>query len=171
MLRGTKDLRKLQLAKVLYVLAVFGVRISMQGTLDRPPRAQGGLGHPKENDRRGQVHPGKVERERDGPNEGAPILCGQTFMDCGDRTTLEVEGLEESRAQKRADARPKIGLVALKRMGHHNMANRKPLSTPDVFLIRHEALVEKEPTWGVVTDASPKGIGGVIIHKMGRGGT
>ena len=35
------------------------------------------------------------------------------------------------------------------------------------MLIRREPLLEQEPAWGVVTDASPGGVGGVLIHKVG----
>ena len=83
---------------------------------------------------------------------------------------LQDDEMEEQRAKNRPDKRPKIGLVATKRMGTTLPWLRALFEEPDKLLIRSEPFEEKEPVWGVVTDASPKGIGGVLIHKTNFNG-
>ena len=39
------------------------------------------------------------------------------------------------------------------------------LRDPHKYLIREEALQEEPPTWGIVTDASPRGLGGILIQR------
>ena len=77
------------------------------------------------------------------------------------------EQSEHERSQKRAgdqrNQRMKIGFVAVKRMG-----TTLPSLRLENMMIRTEPLEEVEPVWGVVTDASPRGIGGLLIHRVGR---
>ena len=76
------------------------------------------------------------------------------------------EHLEEQRAAKRSgDTRPK--LVALKRLGTSLPWLSAALERPEIFLLRREPLVETEPRWGIVTDASPKGLGGTTWQIVG----
>ena len=69
---------------------------------------------------------------------------------------LQDEDKESERAKSRpTDQRPKRGLFAVKRL--------------DTALpwLKAEMLIEQEPLWGVVTDASPGRIGGVLLHRVG----
>ena len=78
------------------------------------------------------------------------------------------EEKESERAKNRlSDQRPKHGLFAVKRLGTALPWLRAAFATPELLLIRHEALTKQEPQWGVVTDASPGGIGGVLLHRVG----
>ena len=79
------------------------------------------------------------------------------------------DGTEEQRAAKREDSRPKVGLLPTKRLGgvHHWLL--KLFEKPEQLLIRREALVETEVTMGVITDASPKGLGAVLVQVTKRG--
>lgn len=63
--------------------------------------------------------------------------------------TLEEESLEESRAKKRADPRPKIGLVATKHLGTTIPWLKAAFEEPDL-LIRHEPLAEHECSLGCI---------------------
>ena len=80
MLRGSKELRDLQLAKVLYVLAAFGVQVAMeeggtrlQGPMDRndlrDTAAPGDHWDPKENARGSQGDAEQLGGERNDPYE------------------------------------------------------------------------------------------------------
>lgn len=77
------------------------------------------------------------------------------------------EASEEDRARKRPhDQRPKLGVVAVKRLGTTLPWLKTMFDNPDDLLIRQESLNEVEPNWGIVTDASPRGIGGMLIHNV-----
>ena len=76
----------------------------------------------------------------------------------------ELEGLEDKRASQRADPRPKKGLVPYKRLRNAVEWMCKLLQRKDLLLYRHEPFVEPKIQYGVVTDASPKGLGGMLIR-------
>ena len=59
-----------------------------------------------------------------------------------------------------------MGLVAVKRLGTVIPWLKAVFEVSDIMLIRKERLIEHEAVWGVVTDASPKGIGGLLINKV-----
>ncbi|CAL1167184.1 unnamed protein product [Cladocopium goreaui] len=65
-------------------------------------------------------------------------------------------GAEDERAQKRQDNRPKYGLVAVKRFGATVKWLIAILSKADKF--------ERPVTMGILTDASPLGLGAVLVH-------
>jgi hypothetical protein len=83
----------------------------------------------------------------------------------------ERTGAEEERAQHRADKRPKYGLVAVKRFGGTIRWILAALSRPDMFAIRQEDLMEKPVTMGILSDASPLGMGAVLVAVAPREGT
>ena len=73
----------------------------------------------------------------------------------------EAAGQEHVRAAKRdKDRRPKTGLAHRKRLGTALPWLQAALKAPHLYLIREEELQEAETTWGMVTDASPRGLGG-----------
>ena len=76
----------------------------------------------------------------------------------------ELEGLEEKRAAQRSDPRPKKGLVPYKRLRNAVEWMNKLLQRKDLLLYRHEPYVEPKILYGIVTDASPKGLGGMLIR-------
>ena len=82
----------------------------------------------------------------------------------------EEKGLEEIRASKRKDDRPKKGLVAVKRLGVALDWLLEALSNPEDKMTRHENLVRKRPKRMIITDACPRGIGGILV-KMHQDGT
>ena len=75
----------------------------------------------------------------------------------------ERSGAEEERAQRRQDRRPKFGLVAVKRFGATLRWLVAILSKTDRFVLRREELVEKPVTMGILSDASPLGLGAVLV--------
>ena len=78
------------------------------------------------------------------------------------------EGAETARAAKRdGDRRPKLGLAHRKRLGTALPWLQAALKAPHNYLIREEPLLEAEVTWGLVTDACPRGIGGILIQRIG----
>ena len=81
----------------------------------------------------------------------------------------EEKGLEEMRASKRKDDRPKKGLVAVKRLGVALDWLLEALSDPEEKMTRREDLVRKKPKHMIVTDACPRGIGGILV-KMHQDG-
>ena len=82
---------------------------------------------------------------------------------------LNEEDKEHERAQQRkGDQRSKMGLVAVKRLGTTVPWFQAAFATPESMVIRQEPLERLEPVWGIVTDASPKGIGGLLIHRVGQ---
>ena len=190
MIRGSKELRTLQLAKFLYVLAAFGVQISMNkgergkrvtwiGTtfellpnevilwtprklvleIQETLAAWTGKGMIATRELRSFL--GKlaciIPRLRWTVSALYAVLT----------KALKEEASEEDRARKRPhDQRPKLGLVAVKRPGTTLPWLKTMFDNPDDLLIRHESLNEVEPNWGIVTDASPRGIGGMLIHNV-----
>ena len=74
------------------------------------------------------------------------------------------DGTEEQRASKREDTRPKVGLIPVKRLGNVHLWLQKLFENPEKLLIRREALVEQKATVGLITDASPKGLGAVLLR-------
>ena len=79
---------------------------------------------------------------------------------------MEQDQEEERAKRRRGDQRPKKGLVALKRLGTSLPWLTAAMEKPEVFLLRREPLVEVQPKWGIVTDASPFGLGAILIHKV-----
>lgn len=63
-------------------------------------------------------------------------------------------------------SRPKHGLAPRKRLGTALPWLRAALADPTKYLIRHESLVEADVEWGIVTDASPRGLGGILIQRL-----
>lgn len=82
------------------------------------------------------------------------------LKDAGDD---ERSGAEEERAQRRQDQRPKFGLVAVKRFGATLRWLVAILSKTDRFVLRREELLEKPVTMGILSDASPLGLGAVLV--------
>lgn len=194
MIRGSLETRNLQLAKVLYVLAAFGVQVAM-GKGERGRRVQW-IGTTFEIHTHEVVMgtPQKMVQEVKEtlanwtgkgmvPTKELRAFLGKLSWIAGIvprlrwtvtalyavlTKVLQEEGQEEERAKKRAkDQRPKVGLVAVKRMGTALPWLEAAFESPEHMLIRQEPLEEKEPVWGVVTDASPRGIGAVLIHRVG----
>ena len=75
----------------------------------------------------------------------------------------EKAGVEAARAAKRADSRPKTGLVALKRLAGAHTWVEKLLEAPELVMHRQVELRKVVATRGVITDASPKGLGGLLV--------
>ena len=76
----------------------------------------------------------------------------------------EKEGTEASRAGNRGDTRPKLGLVAFKRISMAVERVIKLLSNFEAKLILERPLKEQPVQLGIVTDASPLGLGGMLIR-------
>ena len=75
---------------------------------------------------------------------------------------------EIERAQMRAmDKRVKVKLIHLKRLGPALPWLEAALDQPAHWLIRHHSLNDTPTLWGVTTDASPLGLGGVLMHRDG----
>ena len=72
-------------------------------------------------------------------------------------------GAEEQRAAKRQDTRPKFGLVAVKRFGATLRWLVAVLERTDGLALRREDLREKPVSMGILSDASPKGLGAVLV--------
>ena len=83
----------------------------------------------------------------------------------------EKTGLEEERAQRRKDQRPKYGLVAVKRFGATLRWLIAALSRVDRFTLRREDLLERPVTMGIISDASPLGLGAVLVAVAPHDGT
>ena len=76
----------------------------------------------------------------------------------------EAEGLEDKRAALREDTRPKKGLIPFKRLKNPIDWLLKLLQRKDILLFRADPFVEKKIQYGLVTDASPWGLGGMLIR-------
>ena len=75
---------------------------------------------------------------------------------------------EIERAKARTDdKRIKVKLIHLKRLGPALPWLEEALQQPASWLIRHHKLEDLPVLWGVVTDASPMGLGGVLLHRDG----
>ena len=74
------------------------------------------------------------------------------------------DGAEERRASERQDPRSKLGLFPIKRLGgvHHWLL--KLFERPADMLVREEKLHKPKVTWGIITDASPKGWGAILVQ-------
>ena len=193
MVRGSTEQRNLQLAKVLYVLAAFGVQVAMHkgergkrvtwiGTTFELQPHEVILGTPRKMVLEMQetlaawTGKGMISTRELRSFLGKlawvsgiiPRLRWTVTALYGVLTkALKEEASEAERARKRAvDQRSKVGLVAVKRLGTTLPWLKAVFEKPEDLLIRREPLDEKEATWGVVTDASPRGVGGMLIHKV-----
>jgi hypothetical protein len=83
----------------------------------------------------------------------------------------ERTGLEDERALNRKDRRPKYGLVAVKRFGATLRWLIAALSRVDRFTLRREELMERPVTMGIMSDASPLGMGAVLVAVAPHDGT
>ena len=78
-------------------------------------------------------------------------------------------GIEADRAKKRdKDRREKTGLVHVKRLGAALQWILKLLAQEDRCLVRHEPLEVLPPNAGIITDASPKGVGALFVVVRGE---
>ena len=69
------------------------------------------------------------------------------------------DGTEERRAAGREDTRSKVGLFPIKRLGGVHLWLLKLFENPVENLIRIERMKKPKVSWGIITDASPKGWG------------
>eukprot|EP00435_Cladocopium_sp_Y103_P057196 s804_g19.t1 len=193
-LRGSTELRNLQLSNVLYLLAAFGVQVSMKkgergrrvvwiGTTFEIQEHEVVLGTPKKLIDEIKSTMGAWAGRGMIPTKDLRSFLGKLVWVSGIvprlrwtvtalyavlTKALQEDKTEAERAARRAhDQRPKIGLVAVKGLGTALPWLRAVFEVPELMLIRRERLDEREPQWGLVTDASPKGLGGVLINKVG----
>ena len=177
MLRGPREYRDLQLAKVIYVLSAFGVhgegRERTSHGVDRigaefellPHKVI--LGTPKKmvdeicatldawkgkrmivlKDVRSFLR--KLARvARVIPRLRWTVAALYTILTL---VVQQEEHLEEERAKKRPhDQRVKVGLVAVKRIGTTLPWLRAVFEAKESMMVRSEPLEEEEPTWGAV---------------------
>ena len=194
MVRGSPEERNIHLAKILHVLAAFGVQISLGkgergksvtwiGTTFELTRQDVFLGTPKKMVQEIRETISNWQGKGLVATKELRTLVGRlswvagivprlrwtvTAMYAVLTSVLQEENKEEERAAKRSgDQRPKHGLFAVKRLGTVLPWLKAAFETPELMLVRKEPLVEPQPIWGVVTDASPGGLGGVLIHKVG----
>ena len=81
----------------------------------------------------------------------------------------EKQGIEADRAKKREkDKREKVGLVHVKRLGVALQWVLKLLTQEERFLVRHEPLEVLPPNVGIIADASPKGVGALLVVVRGE---
>jgi hypothetical protein len=85
MLQGSEELRNLQLSKVLYLLAAFGVQVAMPKR-ERSKRVQwigqrSDLGHAQENGGGGPANLAEPDRQRNGGYARVTVLPGQACVD------------------------------------------------------------------------------------------
>ena len=76
----------------------------------------------------------------------------------------EVTGEEDRRAAMRSDTRPKKGLVAVKRFGTTLRWIIVLLHKSEAFTLKTEPLVEAEVVLGIISDASPYGLGAMLVQ-------
>ena len=74
------------------------------------------------------------------------------------------DGTEERRAEGRQDPRAKVGLFPIKRLGGVHFWLLKLFERPAEMLVREEKLHKPKVTWGIITDASPKGWGAILVQ-------
>eukprot|EP00913_Durusdinium_trenchii_P011074 g10396.t1 len=72
------------------------------------------------------------------------------------------ENEERQRAAKRVDQRPKVGLIAVKRLELPRRWFVTLFKEPAALTLRTEPMVELLPDYAIVTDASPQGIGALL---------
>ena len=73
------------------------------------------------------------------------------------------DGTEARRAQSRSDPREKPGLFHIKRLGGIQFWLLKLFERPAELLVREERLFKTRVTWGIITDASPRGWGAILV--------
>ena len=78
-------------------------------------------------------------------------------------TKDQEDGTEERRAAGRDDHRSKVGLFPVKRLGGAGLWIRELFKNPGDRLIRIERMHRPGITRGIITDASPKGWGAVLV--------
>ena len=76
--------------------------------------------------------------------------------------TLKDVSLEEERAKRRDDTRPKPHMVAVHRMELPRQWFLAMFEKPDKFAVRREPLYAVHPTFALITDASPQGVGAIL---------
>eukprot|EP00438_Fugacium_kawagutii_P030046 Skav201342 [mRNA] locus=scaffold1389:347636:350773:+ [translate_table: standard] len=192
MIRGNVQHREAILAMVLYTLAAFGIQLSLDkgerghritwiGTTFQLDYKHLILGTPQAMVDDIKVALGKWINAGMIPTKELRSIVGKLAWVAGIVprlrwcvTTLYAvlasaekdEAKEPSRALKReGDQRPKVGLVHTKRMGSTLHWLNAAFAEPDKFLIRIEDIHVKPVEWAVITDACPKGLGGVIAQK------
>ena len=174
MLRGTKELRNLQLAKVY--MAAFGVRVAMRkgeggqrvawiGTAFDLREHKVVLSTPKKMVDEAKATLAIWKGKGMVPTRELRSFVGTLSWIAGivPRLRRTVTALCAVLAKVLEGEIP-----GLKRLGATIPWLTAAFEEPEVFLIRHEPLLQKEPVCGVVTDASPKRIGGIVIRKMGQ---
>ena len=85
--------------------------------------------------------------------------------------TRRSEEEEKKRATRRADQRPKLGLVSVKRLELPRRWFVTLFKDPDALALRSEPMEERLPDFAIVTDASPQGIGAILAtidHNVGQ---
>ena len=80
-------------------------------------------------------------------------------------------GVESERAEFRLDKRDKSDLVAIKRLRLPMAVINYMAENPDRWLYRSISLKPERPSMGIITDASPQGIGGILVAVNDQGGT
>jgi len=73
------------------------------------------------------------------------------------------DGTEDRRAQTRQDSRSKRGLFPIKRLGGVHLWLLKLFENPVEHLIRVENMRRPPISMGIITDASPKGWGAILV--------
>ena len=80
-------------------------------------------------------------------------------------------GAETDRAESRQDKRDKADLVAIKRLRLPMAVINYMAENPEHWLFRSIALKPERPSMGIITDASPQGIGAILVAVNEHGGT
>lgn len=76
--------------------------------------------------------------------------------------TMNDVKVETERASRRDDTRPKPHMVAVHRMELPRQWFLAMFDKTDEFALRHEPLFEVHPTFALITDASPQGVGATL---------
>ena len=85
--------------------------------------------------------------------------------------TKRSEDEERKRAAHRADSRPKLGLISVKRLDLPRRWFITLFKDPDALALRTEPMELKPPDYAIVTDASPQGMGAILAtidHNVGQ---
>lgn len=82
--------------------------------------------------------------------------------------TKRDEDQERKRASKRADQRPKFGLVSVKRLELPRRWFVTLFKDPEALALRSEPMEELLPDYAIVTDASPQDIGAILATVASR---
>lgn len=80
----------------------------------------------------------------------------------------EDPSIEEKRAAERADKRPKKKLIPVKRLGVALPWLRAALSDSRRLMVRRIPLDTSKTRWAITTDASPQGVGGILLGQLGE---